>query len=400
MADTYYLQDQKDVDDDYKNGKCGKGLEPPPTGIVHKDYMGTDGINTIYAGGPSGRLRIRFINMSAFSTMLIFLNNGETKDGTAQGIPFRVSEVDSVPLDRDYMPIAKAIELNAGQRMSIIVDLDNDLGNDKAGFNVITTMNPASGATPPPAPVMTFSRPPRYPASPSAYDNTRIWVNSQWKLDNIPIWADKNASPNTVVTETWYLNKFIPAKKVPRIAFNGEGSMPTKFLSVDFTATTGPGGSKEFATLNEKTFVAPGSPVLLQAMRPLPPSCPNSPLLLGIGMPKPVNTNTLGPEPYYANNPGQGNVVENTITVEQGQTIYMLLKAHVGSHTFHLHGHDFQVLYTQPENESSHELAVPDIELLKNNGLSQPASPMRRDTLFVTTKTVALIAFTADNPVA
>ena len=144
ISDTYYTQEQKDVDADYLGAKCDKGIEPPPSGVVHRDYDGTDGPNTIYAGGPSGRLRIRLINMSAYSTMLVFLNNGGTNDGVAEGIPFYVSEVDSVPLDRNYMPIATAIELNAGRRMSIIVDLDNDLGSNKAGFNVITTLSKLS----------------------------------------------------------------------------------------------------------------------------------------------------------------------------------------------------------------------------------------------------------------
>jgi len=63
-----------------------------------------------------GRIRLRFINMSAFSTMIIFLTD---QDG--QPVSLTVQEVDGVRINRDNMPIAKAIELNAGQRISVII---------------------------------------------------------------------------------------------------------------------------------------------------------------------------------------------------------------------------------------------------------------------------------------
>jgi hypothetical protein len=79
-----------------------------------------------------GRIRLRFINMSAFSTMIIFLTSM-----SGQPIRFRVQEIDSVRLNRDNMPIAKAIELNAGQRVSVIVDpVDTSWSN----FNIYSTI--------------------------------------------------------------------------------------------------------------------------------------------------------------------------------------------------------------------------------------------------------------------
>lgn len=64
--------------------------------------------------------------------MIIFLT-----DVNGQPVRFRVQEVDSVRMNRDYMPFAKAIELNAGQRVSIIVD---PVDTSWANFNIYSTI--------------------------------------------------------------------------------------------------------------------------------------------------------------------------------------------------------------------------------------------------------------------
>jgi FtsP/CotA-like multicopper oxidase with cupredoxin domain len=86
--------------------------------------------STINAGSTSaGRIRFRFVNMSAFATMIIYLSGG---------MRMTVIEIDGTPLDSGTLPWnAKAIELNAGQRISIVVDpKDNGYKN----FNIYSTV--------------------------------------------------------------------------------------------------------------------------------------------------------------------------------------------------------------------------------------------------------------------
>jgi len=83
----------------------------------------------INAGSATlGRMRLRFINMSAFATIIIYFSGS---------VNFRVMEIDSVVIDKDYMSFGQAIELNAGQRISIIIDPGQ---NNFQNFNIYSTI--------------------------------------------------------------------------------------------------------------------------------------------------------------------------------------------------------------------------------------------------------------------
>jgi FtsP/CotA-like multicopper oxidase with cupredoxin domain len=73
-------------------------------------------------------MRLRFINMSAFATIIIYFSGQ---------VNFRVMEIDSVIMDKDYMSFGQAIELNAGQRISIIID---PAQNNFQNFNIYSTI--------------------------------------------------------------------------------------------------------------------------------------------------------------------------------------------------------------------------------------------------------------------
>lgn len=60
-----------------------------------------------------------------------------------------------------------------------------------------------------------------------------------------------------------------------------------------------------------------------------------------------------------------------------------------GTHPFHLHGHNFQLVYRSDEGAG---------EYIYNNSMVFPRIPMRRDTVFVRPNGNLLIRFRADNP--
>jgi FtsP/CotA-like multicopper oxidase with cupredoxin domain len=93
----------------------------------------------------------------------------------------------------------------------------------------------------------------------------------------------------------------------------------------NLTATN---GDTEFATLNDKKFNPPDILVLLQAIRPTNPSYPAG---------KAATRNAINNDlKFYGTN--------NTFTLAQGEHVIIVISSYVGLHTFHMHGHDFQVL--------------------------------------------------------
>ncbi|KAK8172072.1 putative ferrooxidoreductase Fet3 [Phyllosticta citrichinensis] len=80
----------------------------------------------------------------------------------------------------------------------------------------------------------------------------------------------------------------------------------------------------------------------------------------------------------------------NTYVLGKGQTIDVILNnMDTGKHPFHLHGHNFQVLYRSPDDEGFFN---------STNTTSFPAVPMRRDTFMARPTGNFLIRFKADNP--
>lgn len=71
-----------------------------------------------------------------------------------------------------------------------------------------------------------------------------------------------------------------------------------------------------------------------------------------------------------------------------------------GSHPFHLHGHNFQLISRAPTNENfySYKTLAQAIPYDPNNHTAFPASPARRDTLLLPPKGSVVFRFVADNP--
>ena len=77
----------------------------------------------------------------------------------------------------------------------------------------------------------------------------------------------------------------------------------------------------------------------------------------------------------------------NPFVIKKGQVIQLIINNFDGGpHPFHLHGHDFQVLYRSPNEGQFH------------GGLQYPPVPMRRDTVIISPMGFLVLRFTADNP--
>jgi len=80
----------------------------------------------------------------------------------------------------------------------------------------------------------------------------------------------------------------------------------------------------------------------------------------------------------------------HTFVLEQGQVVEIVLNNDdAGKHPFHLHGHNFQVIWRSEENAGHYD---------PNNHTEFPATPMRRDTFMANPQGNFVVRFRADNP--
>jgi iron transport multicopper oxidase len=126
----------KDIDAKYMSGACctsasNCGIEPPPNGmsmpnlvckaasyVDRADFMLSGAtVNDIYgqpasfSASGTGAVRVRIINMSAYSSFFIYISD--------QSIDLEVIEVDGVPLQTTGARTAKSLEIHPGQRYSV-----------------------------------------------------------------------------------------------------------------------------------------------------------------------------------------------------------------------------------------------------------------------------------------
>lgn len=82
----------------------------------------------------------------------------------------------------------------------------------------------------------------------------------------------------------------------------------------------------------------------------------------------------------------------NSFVLEKDDIVQIIVNnEHMGRHPFHLHGHQFQVVYQSQHRDP----------LYKNSGLTEtdlPRTPIRRDTVTVIPGGSIVIRFRADNP--
>jgi iron transport multicopper oxidase len=80
----------------------------------------------------------------------------------------------------------------------------------------------------------------------------------------------------------------------------------------------------------------------------------------------------------------------NTFILEHGQVIEIVLNNNdAGKHPFHLHGHNFQVVWRSEPDAGFFDA---------NNHTEFPAVPMRRDTFMANPQGNFVVRFRADNP--
>lgn len=91
-----------------------------------------------------------------------------------------------------------------------------------------------------------------------------------------------------------------------------------------------------------------------------------------------------------ATNPAIYGRNSNAYVLEKGQVVEIVLNnGDTGKHPFHLHGHNFQVVWRSEEDAGSYD---------PNNHTAFPSVPMRRDTFMVRPQGNFVVRFVADNP--
>lgn len=95
-----------------------------------------------------------------------------------------------------------------------------------------------------------------------------------------------------------------------------------------------------------------------------------------------TGTNAMDPK-VYGDNTG-------TFVLKKGEVVEIILNnMDPGKHPFHLHGHEFQVVFRSDEEAGSYN---------GNLSASMPQIPMRRDTVLVRPNGHIVLRFLADNP--
>ncbi|KAK8085657.1 hypothetical protein PG997_006928 [Apiospora hydei] len=96
----------------------------------------------------------------------------------------------------------------------------------------------------------------------------------------------------------------------------------------------------------------------------------------------------------------------NTWFAEKGTKVFFIVGSETGPHPFHLHGHDFQVLHVGDPDPAlapvdrlnSTNVRLPTADDLRSGNITMLDNPLRRDTIFINSKTFSIIAITANNP--
>lgn len=79
-----------------------------------------------------------------------------------------------------------------------------------------------------------------------------------------------------------------------------------------------------------------------------------------------------------------------TFVLKKGEVVEIILNnMDPGKHPFHLHGHNFQVIFRSDEEAGSFN---------GSQSASMPQVPMRRDTILVRPNGYIVLRFHADNP--
>lgn len=222
------------------------------------------------------------------------------------------------------------------------------------------------------------------------------------EIANLPSWANKFVDDANVVSDNWY-KKLPPSDSIAAPAYQA-GVTPYFYLDLTANGTS----QNEHASLNNENFIKPvDGPILLKRLQKQP-TCSD-----------PSKVPTLSAMRDYYGSSILNNALGGTLAqrlfwgagttiyeIQPGSTIFLFIASHIGSHTFHLHGHNFQVLYHGSEARPTTYATKDDMITARDSVIAQfkagtlpmPENPMRRDTLFITQKTFSIVSFKADNP--
>ncbi|KAK8131327.1 Iron transport multicopper oxidase FET3 [Apiospora sp. TS-2023a] len=196
-------------------------------------------------------------------------------------------------------------------------------------------------------------------------------------LLNLPAHA---ADESQQLTENWATSgKLQPKDAQPRIQFDDNS------IVIDVRLTARPGAFR-FGNMNDRDWEVPEVPLLLRQTQ-YHENCPNANMASGTDL-----------DVAYGSN--------NTWYAKKGTNVFFIVGSETGPHPFHLHGHDFQVLYVGKgdpalapvDRFNSTDVSLPTADDLRSGRIAMPDNPLRRDTLFIDSKTYSIIAITANNP--
>ncbi|KAK8117043.1 multicopper oxidase [Apiospora kogelbergensis] len=196
----------------------------------------------------------------------------------------------------------------------------------------------------------------------------RYTDDKRQSLLNLPAHAAIEAQQ---MDETWATSgRLQPKDAQPRIVFD-ENSI---FIDVRLTARP---GALRFANMNDKDWEVPEVPLLLRQTQSRE-NCPNQNLASGTELDAAYGTN-------------------NTWYAKRGTNVFFIVGSETGPHPFLFVGKENPALAPVDRFKST-DVGLPTAEDLRSGKIPMPDYPLRRDTIFINSKTYSIIAITANNP--
>ena len=335
LSDWYHTQ-MPALIHEYQSTSNIAGSEPVPNSAIMNDES-----NTKLKVAPGKTYLVRIINISAFAAF--YLN--------FEGHQMTVVEIDGVyvdPQDTNLIMVA------AAQRYSVLIHAKSDANRN---FAFLGSVRLSSGLRP--AFLLNATNSSSAPQM-DLHMFDRIPLGFNPNITGQLIYDDHKAlSPPPVLSNFDALDDItlVPVDHAPLL------TSPAK--SIVFQASFAPVNGVIRGFLNDNTYLPPRVPTLYTALS-APPSLKSNPIIYG------PTTN-----PYIL---PYNSVIEIVVNNYDN-----------GSHPFHLHGHQFQVVKRSPGN-----YVAPEPWDGLTAGLTK--QPMRRDTVMVRNFGHLVIRFQADNP--
>ncbi|KAF3934618.1 Laccase-4 [Dactylellina cionopaga] len=396
----WYNRDNGKVDSIYEDATCGTGVPVGPDDAVVNDNKAVKTKVTI-PNGNTKKTRLRFVNMSAYSSFFVYIRNRVT----LQPLTMNVIEADGVKTEEQTFHV---IQVHPGQRYSVLISP----GSQTQGYAIMTVLDPHEYRK---VQISNFGKTDckPVPISGISWDSAE-GLKKDILFDWVPLDFELSGG-STTATPSW-----VPTNSIlPGWVWIGDSSTQWDDYRLCFPwvpnricqYSTDPGFSYD---LFSQTLLRP-VPSIAAPPRPNPNT--------GVFQITFTDVNGLGaiqvgnaPKQLYsgdssgrtsmdlvANNvytQDWGNFQSNTWpassnTFDVGSTanswVWIVIKSTIGQHPVHLHGHEFQILYASGEKATAQTFDYNAVPV-------PPANPVRRDTVFLHRNELMVLAVKLDNP--